>query len=202
MFIEIKASKNQLSRRKLTHGIGVNDAEYMVQSNMIGKRADCPYYLKWKNMLKRCYSTAYQDKHQAYKGCSVSSEWLVFSSFKRWMIKQNWKGKELDKDLLFQGNKIYSSKNCLFVTQEINKLLISRKKSKGKYRQGVCFDKAKERFKAQLSIGGKVINIGFFDSELDASTEYKKAKYRHIADIAAQQAEPLRSVLLNYKIVE
>ena len=118
------------------------------------------------------------------------------------MAKQNWKGKVLDKDLLFQGNKIYSSKNCLFVTQEINKLLISRKKSKGKYPQGVCFDKAKGRFKAQLSIGGKVINIGFFGSEIDAFTEYKKAKYKHITDIAVQQIEPIKTALLNYKIVE
>ena len=41
---------------KLTYGFGVNDAPYQVKPIVNGKRLVCPYYRKWHNMLRRCYS--------------------------------------------------------------------------------------------------------------------------------------------------
>jgi len=94
--------------KRLVHDVGVNDSCY-------GDALRCPFYSTWVSMLKRCYSKIYQEKNRAYIECAVFNEWLVFSVFKSWMEEQNWKENELDKDILFNGNKIYSPETCIFV---------------------------------------------------------------------------------------
>ena len=84
---------------KLVFGIGVNNADYVVQKwetvgYVDGKRKrklvwECPFYRTWKNMLMRCYSTKFQERRPTYKGCSVSEEWKTFSNFRAWMEKQD-----------------------------------------------------------------------------------------------------------------
>ena len=91
MFIEVKASKKSLTSRKPVFGVGVNDASYMTNhKDKDGIIKVCPYYRRWKNMLKRCYSSKCQDKNPTYLGCAVSNEWLTFSNFKLWMEGQEW----------------------------------------------------------------------------------------------------------------
>ena len=109
----------------LVCGVGINDADYVVKKfetigYVDGKRKrklvwTCPYHRAWESMLKRCYSAKYQERQPTYKGCTVSDDWLTFSNFRAWMIAQDWEGKHLDKDLLFEGNKIYSTETCVFV---------------------------------------------------------------------------------------
>jgi hypothetical protein len=119
-FIEIPASKRSLALRKPIYGIGTNDADYMVDPRIDGKRGRCPIYRVWKSMLERCYSEKRQAKCPTYIGCTVCKEWLTFSNFRRWMVNQDWQGKQLDKDILVKGNKIYSAETCCFVTQAVN----------------------------------------------------------------------------------
>ena len=121
MFIEEPASKQSLSRRKLIFGIGVNDAEYITSPRFGDIRGVCPYYSRWRSMLARCYSKKRQETSVAYKGCTVCKEWFVFSNFRCWMMAQDWEGRELDKDIKFDGNKVYSPETCLFVSQKENR---------------------------------------------------------------------------------
>jgi len=202
MFIEIKASKSSLSKRKLVYGAGVNDADYIVMSIINGKQNGCPYYRKWQAMLQRCYSDKYHAKHPTYKGCTVCDEWLTFSNFKRWMMKRDWKNKNLDKDLLSQGNKIYTSELCLFVSSKINTLLTDKKSNRGDYPIGVSLGKTKKRYESRCNVDGKCINLGYFDTTKEAHEAYKNFKYKLISEVALQQTEPLKSALLNYKIGE
>ena len=132
--------------RKLVWNIGINDADYSVEKKTSwyenGKQKQkrvwvCPFYEKWRPMLQRCYSEKFQNKRPTYKGCSVCQEWLTFSNFKAWMEQQDWYGKELDKDILFPGNKIYSPDTCIFVDQGVNKFLIESNAARGKYMVGV-----------------------------------------------------------------
>ena len=116
------------------------------------------------------------------------------------MRSQDWQGKQLDKDILTQGNKIYSPERCLFVTQYINGLLNDKGASRGKYPQGVCFNKVIGKFRARCRVNGKSKFIGYYLSSKEASEAYKEFKYQVIADVAVKQAEPLRSALLKYKI--
>ena len=186
--------------KKLIYGVGFNDASYKVLSIINGKKVICPFYRSWTNMLARCYSLKYQISSPSCAGSTVDDQWLIFSVFKSWMEKQDWKGKHLDKDILLQGNKIYKSSACIFVDQSINKLLTDRKGLRGGYLIGVDFRKREGKYRSQCSVNGKRKTLGYFKSELQAHEVYKKFKYKHIAEIASQQSEPLRTALLNYVI--
>ena len=199
-FIEIPASKHSIVMRKPLYGVGDNDADYMVKPEIDGKLVHCQFYRKWSNMFQRCYSGKYQARQPTYIGCTVTKEWLSFSNFKSWMEKQDWQGKELDKDLLVQGNKLYSPTTCLFVTREINSLLNDHKANRGLYPIGVSFKKQNNKFRAHISINGKLKYLGPFNTPELAHEEYKKAKYDLIKQVALQQIEPLRTALLNYSI--
>src|SRR5690606_1832927 len=130
-----------MKTRKLVCGVGVNDADYAIQKfetigYVDGKQKQklvwgCPYYRTWANMIERCYSDKTQNKNPTYKGCSVSEEWLTFSVFKNWMEKQDWEGNQLDKDLLFEGNRLYSPETCVFVSPMVNKFIIDRGAARG-----------------------------------------------------------------------
>jgi len=188
--------KRMAKIKKLVFGVGINDSGYPLSKIIEGRQVTCRPYQLWQSMLRRCYSESFQSKWPTYKGCSVCEEWLIFSSFAKWMEKQDWKGKHLDKDILKVGNKIYSPDNCIFVSPEINLLLNNSRASRGKYKQGVCLNKGK--FQAKISKNGKIISLGRFQMESDASNAYKKAKSEHIINIATQQSEPLRSALIRH----
>lgn len=116
---------------KLLFGKGYNDLEDITQKSkrINGKEVVFwrdPYYDRWTNMLRRCYSENYQRRFPTYKGCSVCDEWLTFSNFRAWMETQDWEGKELDKDLLSGVSKIYSPSTCGFVGKDLNNYIIKR----------------------------------------------------------------------------
>jgi len=176
------------NKRKQLFGVATNDADYYVRPIINGKPVVCPYYQKWHS------------KHPTYTGCTVCDEWLIFSYFKSWMERQDWIGKELDKDILAQGNGHYSPETCLFVSHAINSLLNDNKAKRGLYPVGVSFKKQNNKFQAYIKINGIKKHLGLFSTPELAYKAYKTAKYELIKQVALQQEEPLRSALLNYKI--
>ena len=191
-----------MKTRKLVHGVGVNDADYAVQKfetigYVDGKQKQklvwrCPYYRTWVNMIDRCYSDRTQNKNPTYKGCSVSEEWLTFGVFKNWMEKQDWEGNQLDKDLLFEGNKLYSPETCVFVSPMTNNFIIDRGAARGKWLIGVCWDKKKAKF---MSLCGNPFTkkqeyLGYFDCEQEAHQAWRKRKLELAHLLAAEQEDP------------
>jgi len=78
-------------------------------------------YRTWHNMLLRCYSDQYLSKNKTYIGCSVCDSWLNYQNFAEWYIKNNPRDKyHLDKDIIIDGNKIYSPSTCKFVSAQLN----------------------------------------------------------------------------------
>lgn len=200
-FIKIKASANSISNRKSIQGVGINDAWYMVNRKVNGKRLMCPIYQAWYGMIVRCYSEKYHKKRPTYLGCSMDKEWLRFSVFEAWANHQpKIKGMALDKDIRIQGNKHYSAENCQFVTPEINSLLTGCGATRGEHPQGVSFDSESGKYISQLCVDGKGKKLGRFYTPELAFEAYKKAKYENIKKIAMKQCEPLRSELLAYEI--
>ena len=121
-----------LAKNKLVVQVGKNDANYPVcYMDNNNKRKVCPKYHTWWKMLRRCYDEKRLETHPTYKDCFVCDEWLTFSNFLTWMITQDWDGKQLDKDLLFRGNKIYSPNTCCFIPRRVNIFLIDCGKSRG-----------------------------------------------------------------------
>jgi hypothetical protein len=190
---------NTRKRTKLVYGFGINDADYLVFPMINGKKEMCPFYSTWANMLRRCYSKAFHKARPTYAGCTVTSGWLTFSNFKLWMDKQEWHGKQLDKDILFQNNRVYGPLCCIFVSAEINSLLNEHSNRRGIYPRGVSLF-VNNRYQAQCGAYGKNRHIGYYGTPEEAHEAYKKFKYKYIAEIANHQSEPLRTALLNYKI--
>lgn len=189
-------------KNKLVWGVGINDAEYVVQKNETighenGKQKQksiwkCPYYQAWKSMLSRCYSAKWQERYPTYKGCSVSEDWLTFSNFRDWMDAQDWEGKQLDKDLLFEDNKIYSAEACVFVTPQTNAFIKDSGASRGKYLIGASWHKQTGKFQSNCRnpFTKKLEHLGCFTCELEAHNAWKKRKLELAHELAAIQADP------------
>jgi len=197
-FIKIPASNMSIAKRSLVFGVGINDSDYIVNPLVNGVRVTCQYYIKWKDMLRRCYCPKRLKKNASYIDCDVHTEWMLFSKFKSWMESQDWKGKELDKDILIQGNKTYSQYACVFIDRELNALLCDCKMSRGKYKIGVY--KKGNKYTAQLKVKDSPSHIGYFKTESEAHEAYKTHKYARIKAIAENYKDPIKRALLNYKI--
>lgn len=190
-----------MKTRKLVCGVGVNDADYVVQRKettgyVDGKRKQkqvwmCPYYRTWKAMIERCYSVKYQEQYPTYKGCSVSEEWLKFSAFKAWMEKQDWEGLQLDKDLLIEGNKVYSAGTCVFVTPMVNSFTLDSAADRGEWLIGVYWDKGKNKFKSNCRnpFTKKLEHLGYFTCEEEAHRVWRKRKLELAHELAAIQTD-------------
>lgn len=165
---------------RLVYGVGINDKK--------GFKKTKEYNL-WVNMLARCYSNRFHLKQPTYINCSVSENFKSFSYFYDWCQNQigfNNDGWHLDKDVLIKSNKHYSEDLCIFIPEEINKLLERRDKMRGNLPIGVSFSKAAGRYMACLSVNGKQEYIGLFFCEKDAFLAYKKRKEYHIKTIATK----------------
>lgn len=201
MFVERNFEAVKVGRpRRLVHGIGVNDAPYPTTAyDKEGKEYRCPFYTKWRSMIERVACKKYQEKYPTYKGCTIDPSWLMFSKFRAWMETKNWQGRDLDKDLKVQGNKHYGPDTCLFIPQELNKLLCVKAASRGEYPLGVssCTIHGNKYITAFCSFYGKHKNLGYFKTVEEASTAYKAAKLKHIRELADTETDPeIKAALL------
>lgn len=194
-------------RASLIYGVGVNDVPLPTRQG--SSRDDA--YRTWKSMLERCYSEKHQKKNPAYIGCSVCKEWWLFSNFKKWFDDPTngyMKGYELDKDILIQGNRVYSPSTCCFVPSEINSI-VSRRGDSGKNGGFVGVSvrkKGKKKYHAELRKNGKRIRLGYFYTPKDAFNAYIQAKEAHVRCVAEEHfrdgkiTEKVYNALMNYKV--
>lgn len=163
--------------RKLVYGVGINDMPIGFRKSKI--------YILWRDMLKRCYSSVYQRKRPTYIGVTVCKEWHILSNFVVWVESQDREGKEIDKDILCPGNKIYSPETCVFVSRQLNSLLLGSNATRGKCPKGVDWDKDNRKYRASMMKFGKIkCFIGRFDCVKEAHRAYCEAKSVHIREVA------------------
>jgi len=178
-------------KSKLVRGVGVNDADYVVQPvGPDGKRGMCPYYLVWVGMLKRAYSSNFFAKNPTYIGVTVCEEWHSFMAFRAWMMTQDWEGKQLDKDIIVPGNKVYSPATCVFVSSQINSLLTDSAGQRGKWPIGASWHKARNGFQARVRENGRLQYIGLFDTPEAAHLAWRKEKLRIVRAAARECDDP------------
>lgn len=169
--------------RKTLYGIGINDADYPVQRMRVNSEGKterywtCPYYSRWYDILRRCYNKKALVSHPTYEACSICDEWRYFTNFKKWMESQDWEGKCLDKDLLVKDNQVYSPTTCMFISNALN-TFISKKRKGQKYMTGVSWHKRDKVFTAQCQdiLLGKLVHLGYHDTEEGAHTKYLEYK--------------------------
>jgi hypothetical protein len=180
-------------RKSLVQKVGINDADYVTTYKVEGREVTCPFYRKWRNMLKRCYSRAYLDKRPTYEGCRVCLIWLRFSNFRDWMITQDWQGKDLDKDLLIRGNKIYSPSRCVFINSSTNKAIAESRSSKNKrgLLAGVRLNKNGGKYSSMVRKGipSKNHYLGSYLTEKEAHNIWRLEKANNFRCLANQESD-------------
>lgn len=199
---------------RLMCGVGVNDAEYVVTKeetivHFDGKQKRkvvwvCPYYSRWTDMLKRCYSEKLQTRCPTYIGCTVHQDWLYLSNFTKWVDQQpnrDWINCNLDKDFMVEANKIYSPDTCVFINSRINSFITDSGASRGNYLIGVCWNKCANKFVANCRDPFKVnsTHIGCFDTELEAHLAWKVRKHKYALQLADLQTDERVAEVLRTK---
>ena len=149
---------------------------------------------RWYDMIHRCYNTKFHVRNPQYEGCEVCEEWLNYFNFKVW-YESHYYGDttlDLDKDILYKGNKIYSPETCCLVPHNINTLFLNSKKNRGDLPIGVYLDKdkryptAQEKYRAYMTYQCKSIKLGSFKTPEEAFQRYKEAKEKLIKETAEQ----------------
>lgn len=182
--------------RKLVEGVGINDSEHPVVRYVkqeSGKQKlvwFCPFYRKWVGMIQRCYNEKEIKRRPTYIDCVVCEEWLTFSNFKAWMEQQDWEGKHLDKDLLVEGNRVYSPHACAFITPETNRFLTDSSASRGELPIGVSWNKTANKYQSQGRVDNKPVCFGYFDTPEEAHFVWKKEKHKRAVVLASTETDP------------
>lgn len=161
--------RNKMSK-KLVAGIGNNDACFATQGKIEGKSYKHRAYDAWREMLRRCYDTSIHIQYPQYKDVKVCEEWLSFTSFYQWWKCNYVEGYQLDKDLLIENNKIYSSETCLYVPNYLNNFLSNCQKISCSYISSI------QKYRVQISSFGKNKFIGNFANKEEAIENWKIAK--------------------------
>lgn len=160
-------------------------------------------YVAWSGMLARCYSARGLSDSPTYVNCSVAPIWHNFQIFAEWYTNQNkpsdW---EMDKDILVQGNRVYSPDTCRLVPQAINSLILSSTSSKGSLPVGVKEEAG--AYVARIRQGSTAKVLGSYPTVNLAFAAYKRAKKAHIkfvADTFSDVLDPeIYQALLNFEV--
>lgn len=138
----------------------------------------------WSSLNKRCNKEAESRKGRPWY-LESENDFKDFQSFVDWCQCQygynlrDEKGNlwQIDKDLMFIGNKIYSPDTCLFVPSKINSILLSSRAIRGDYPIGVTFNKRSGKFVAQSNdTGYKRKGLGYFNDPLEAHRVWQTFK--------------------------
>jgi hypothetical protein len=191
-------------KNKLVYGFGVNDADYEVQGKINGSRYICQFYRVWNSMIQRCYDPKYQAKYPSYIGCSVAPEWLSFMTFRAWMIERDWQGRQLDKDLLIPGNKVYGPSTCVFASDGLNKFTTDCAAARGEWPIGVHWNKRRGKFAAQCCnpFSGEQEYLGLFTCPDAAHEAWRSRKHELSLQLAAEQTDPRLAAALTTRYQE
>ena len=183
-----------LSRRKPVYGVGINDVTIV---GFTGSKI----WKVWQQIIRR---TGHRDpKHRFYhyyKDCTMDESWFKLSVFKEWVETfDDWEMKEIDKDLLIEGNKHYGPDTCLMV-KPIWNAFYKPNASKGGLPRGVVYSSWKKRlakkpYRAQITLiedraTGKRTHLGSFVTVEMAYDCYKAARREQIKIELERETDP------------
>lgn len=164
-----------------------------------------PAYHCWTHMITRCYSANYHSTRETYSDCSVEDSWKNFTVFEKWYDKNYVEGYHLDKDLLVQGNRIYSEDTCCFIPPALNSLIVEKAKEVDGCEAGVTKRKKKDtdQYNGLYNVQYAGVYLNRTRSLEEANSLYKEFKKLHftlLADkyeqlklLTPKQAECLRA---------
>lgn len=176
------------------NGFGIIDDRTTTRTAS-GKPVCCPHFAAWQSIIIRCYSEKHRHKYLSYEGCTVDERWRLFSNFKKWRESQDWKGKQVDKDLLVEGNRVYGPDTCAMISRSLNTFLTpcGHPDLMPGVIVGSCSKYKPIRYTYPFSLVKKKQKETAFDSELEAHIQWLKNK-DEIANIHADRETDERVV--------
>lgn len=186
------------------HNLGfLGEGIYKVSEN----RKVSSAYSVWEKMIARCVKER-EGQYRTYLNiCFVNDVWHNFQNFAEFFYTNPYRkgGWNLDKDILFKGNKEYGPNTCCFVPQEVNKVVLLQSKYRGQFPIGVGYSEKEKKFKWSCKEPNGVGEIGgSADTAEEAFNFYAEAKRKRIkavADKYSDQLDPkVYNALLNFKI--
>ena len=134
----------------------------------------------WYGIKLRCQSgTSSQKARPTYKGCSMSDNFKDYQLFTNWYVPQvgyGVDGYHIDKDILYNGNKLYGEDTCVLVPLDLNNFFVSCNARRGDCPQGLTFRQDINKYQVVVRAGGRSVYLGVFADILCAKAAYKKAK--------------------------
>ena len=156
---------------------------------------DCksPAYIRWVDMIQRCYNRKIHKYKPYYKDKSVCEEWLNFSNFRIWYNEHIIEGAkvDLDKDILCQNNKVYSPETCVFVEHYINTVFENRGT-----KEKIVKNKD-NKYDVSMIVLNKNISFGTFDTEKEAVQGFITGKKDYILKLAESCKGKVQDCLYN-----
>lgn len=181
-----------MSKRLFVYGVGVNDDPSCFKV----LRKD-PIYTRWQGMIMRCYSDRFKRTRPTYENVEVCGEWKIYSNFRDWCKLQNHVGNHMDKDLLVEGNTLYSPDTVCFIPPELNSFFTDRKR----FTSAAVGVREQEigKFSARVMnpFTGKRESLGVYDNVFSASDAWRQRKN----ELAWQWAERLECDGYDQRIV-
>jgi len=173
------------------YGFGINDSGRKVKFTVNGKTESCPFYERWKSMLRECYSKKAIERRPSFSVKRVCKEWKSFMAFKAWMQEQEWQGMEIDCDLLSNGNPIYSPETCLFVPSIVNRFMTDSLAIRGAHPVGVHKVTGKNCYQSRCRnpFTRKKEGLGYFDNTGDAHRAWRARKHELACMLADMQTD-------------
>ena len=134
-------------------------------------------------MLDRCHSDKWQNRFPTYIGLSVHESFLRASIFVDWMKSQitteNGEPLQLDKDILYPGNKEYSPNTCAFVPKFLNMSLNICERASGGLPKGVrsyTLKSGKTRYYWEVEAASGRLRKGGITCKWEAHKEWQLAR--------------------------
>ena len=157
-------------------------------------------FIKWKNMIQRCYSDKVHILKPYYMDKDVCIEWQNYGNFKIWYDAHYIPGTkvDLDKDLLCKKSNMYSSETCVLMSHFLNTVFEDRGiESNIKQNDNGTYS-------VSMSILSKRIDLGSFDSEDKAQEGYIEGKIAYIRELADKSKNKVPDcvyeAMMNWKI--
>jgi hypothetical protein len=183
--------------RKLIYGVGVNDV-------MIPEFTKTRTWRTWTGIIRRTdmRDPKWLENKPSYQDCTLDSRWYKLSAFKEWIEQwEDFENKEVDKDILIAGNKLYGPDTCLMVRPIVNKWFMPNPNSSSNLPRGVTKSKKGciKPYRSQINtISGKKIALGYFLTIEEASAAYELARKNEIQILIETETDPkVKQAMIN-----
>jgi hypothetical protein len=169
---------------------------------------DTKVYKLWASVICRTYHEYSLSKYPTYRDCTVCDAWLCFQTFAEWYESNKFSGLgySLDKDILSEGEKVYSPETCVFIPQEINTLFLTNSYRCGYLPIGVTQRGKNGRYRALVSKKGVRVDLGNYETPQEASAAYVIGKEAYVKEVAIKWKGKIDNrvfnKLMNWKVYQ